>query len=178
MSQYNYIGTDRPLPEGSYGDNYRLVKHGEIPYSENDLRQWFSPEELAIMHEQLIRVYDTMVDFTYVGIKELVDDEWLKNELPIEKKYVYVLFGSFDLKETDPIKHSDSFKGSEKCFRELFNLLNQELQKGETAEVYTCWLNEMNEPSMMTSEMIVDLADVKVDAPLAFETGQLTIIKK
>ncbi len=176
MTLYHYVGADKPLPLGNYGETYTLKKMRDIPKpkNKNDLRNIL---DLSDLEDEWVKVYETEVDFAFVTVSEL-DDPTLKEKLPINKRYIYELGGSFQLTGEDYFQNRIQYQCNEKCFKELFAYLKEQLVVGETIEVYSCWDSEENQPRDSTLDTQIDVSKYKIAYPLSFEDKQLITLFK
>ncbi|MEK4149437.1 hypothetical protein NST02_20550 [Robertmurraya sp. FSL W8-0741] len=171
MTLYHYLGADKPLLLGSFGENYTLKKMRDIPKPKNkhDLRNVL---DLSDLENEWVKVYETEIDFAFITVSELRDSA-LAKDLPINKRYMYELDGSFQLTGEDYFQNRIQYQCNEKCFRELFAYLKEHLQVGETIEVYSCWDSEEKQPRDKRQDGQIDVRKFKITYPFCFEDKQL-----
>jgi hypothetical protein len=171
MTMFYYIGANYPLPTGNYGEKYTLKKLKDIPKPSdpNDLRNIM---DLSHLENEWTKVYETELDFAFVTIMEIRDAD-LKEELPMNKAYIYELGGSFHLNEADKTNHFSSYQANEKCVKELLSYVERELIEGETIEVYSCWADEEDLP--IREEETINLSSFNLGK--TFEIGERKLIR-
>lgn len=139
------------------------------PKNKHDLRNAF---DLSDLENEWVKVYETEIDFAFITVSELRDTTLAKN-FPINKRYIYELDGSFQLTGEDYFQNRIQYQCNEKCLRELFAYLKEQLQVGETIEVYSCWDSEENQPRDEQQDRQIDIKKFKITYPFCFEDKQL-----
>ena len=175
MTLYHYIAADRPLPTGEYGRKFTLKKFSELPEptDEDDIRHFIDESEFC---DQYVQVFETELDFAGIGIHEL-DGEYPKIHV-LTKPYVYLLDGNFAMHEADLQEYPLSYEIAFKCFRELFNYINEHIPTRETVEIYSCWSGEEDQERDESLDLEIDLKTFNLGGTLEFQEKQLVKITK
>lgn len=154
MTLFHYLGADRELPEGDYGEIYTLQKLPGVPKPDDptDLRNIL---DLSYLDDTWVKVYESELDATYVTINKMTSPE-LSSALPFQKKYIYELHGSFQLRQSDRDTNPETYTANLKCVTQLITYLREELAEGEAVEIYSCWAGEESWPMEEELSLILD----------------------
>ncbi|QDP39285.1 hypothetical protein [Radiobacillus deserti] len=174
MTFYYYIAANYPLTEGTFGEKFTWKKLSDVPKPDDpaDLRNCM---DLSDLEDEWVKVYETELDFSFVAVT-LLENDHIKELLPISERFVYELGGSFSYHRSEAFNNYDSFKGNEKCVMELLDFVKRELKKGESILVYACWDGEEALPVL--SESTIHIDTFVLGSSFELENRHLLIFKR
>lgn len=132
----HYLGSDRPLPTGSFGYVFTYQKYSSIPKSE-DPNAIHNILDLSHLNDTYVQVFETELDAVGLDIGELILP-W-SQELPISKPYVYGFNGSFHLSKEIMTQYPQAYASNLKYTRLLLSHMNDHMNEGDSMEIYSCW---------------------------------------
>lgn len=160
MTLNHYLGSDRPLPTGSFGYKYTYQKYSGIPKS-GDPHAIHNIIDLSHLNDTYVQVFETELDAAGLDISEvstMPGRPWIQ-ELPISKPYVYGFNGSFVLSKEMKAQNPQFFASSLKCITLLLSHMNDHMNAGESMEIYTCWDNDFPKVRNPALEYAIHLPD-------------------
>jgi len=167
VSLYHYIGSKRELPLGQRGGvrvenkdnksafNIIVFKNGDPPAI--PVERLYDTAEIK---EDEIEVYDSMLDLVGIYISRLNEKNMLIRK-HFENPFVYMIepsWGGFDLSPLLKQNFPEYYKRHVKCIEELFKLMQDYGTDGDEFELYSCWINEENEPRDDSLTRVIDLS--------------------
>ncbi|MEK5234365.1 hypothetical protein NST99_01440 [Paenibacillus sp. FSL L8-0470] len=176
MTLNHYLGSDRPLPTGSFGYVYTYQKYSDIPKSD-DKHALHNIMDLSHLNDTLVQVFETDLDASGLDIGEVSSMPW-RHELPISKPYVYGFNGSFTLSKEMKTQNPQGYACSLKSIRLLLSHMNEHLAAGESMEIYTCWDSDFPKTINPDLNWTLHLPDFEPEGPFNLVDKQFIRVTK
>jgi hypothetical protein len=190
MSLFHYIGANKELPLGKRGskkiddghesESKRLairIKNTNLPKGMIPLEQII---DLSHIKPDNIEEYETMEDAAGIYIEEVPQCySSIKNHF--KSKYVYQVsasFGNFLLNKSLKERYSESYSANKKCLKELFKLIEENINEDENMEIYSCWADEEDEPRNRKLDMSINLVSFEIGDNFELKDKQYIVVNK
>ncbi|WP_236336597.1 hypothetical protein [Paenibacillus auburnensis] len=176
MTLNHYLGSDRPLPAGSFGYVFSYQKYADIPKSD-DPSALHNIIDLSHLNDTLFQVFESDLDAAGLEIADVTALPW-RQKLLITKPYVYGISGSFtiskEMREQSPL----SFEIGRKCIGLLLSHMNDHMEEGESMEIYSCWDSELEMDRNPELDSTLHLPDFQLGDVFELADKQLIRVTK
>lgn len=190
MSLFHYIGANKKLPLGERGSkkiNYCCDSDGKrtaINIRSSNLPEGMIPLDqiIDLSHIKLneIEEYETMEDAAGIYVKE-VPPCYNAIKKHFKSKFVYWVsanFGIFLLNESIKERYIDSYSANKKCLKELFKLIEENINGNEVIEIYSCWADEEEESRNRKLDMVINLSSFEIGDNFELKDKQYIVVNK